>query len=428
MSRPLSKYGPLPWVLASTVAGSLSAFILTFTVPWFVLQTTGSAGRAGLVVFAQLIPLLLARLLAGPVVDRVGLRKLAGVCSLIETGSVGTMALLAATDRITYPALIGLVALLGAASGAGVLAKSFLAPSAAKYVGLKESRGISMNTTAMTVGTVAGPLIGAMLAAVNPAAGMGLVAALCFTSGLIIMRLPSGMEPDSKPQEKEGYWQSLAGGIAYFGRDKLLVRLNVMLAVLGFLMAPMNGVVLPLWAKQAGSGPQIIGILTAVAACVGLVGSFVAIHITEKVRPALIFAGGYLLLVPQLLVMALGAPLWGVMMAWVVAGFAGAFPPPVMERITYHRPTPEFRSRVRALGSSSVYLGNAVGNLVVGLAIDSFGLTAPLLGAAVIFVGTVVWVLRKPEVRQLQPDIRSAEEPRDEEHFAPGEEPERPML
>ncbi|WP_329812811.1 hypothetical protein, partial [Streptomyces sp. GSL17-113] len=79
--------------------------------------------------------------------------------------------------------------------------------------------------------------------------------------------------------------------------------------------------------------------------------------------------------------------------AWVVAGFAGAFPPPVVERITYHRPALEFRSRVRSLGSSAVYLGNAVGNLVVGVAVDRFGLTGPLIGAAVLYVGVMLWLL-----------------------------------
>ncbi|NSC25721.1 MFS transporter [Streptomyces albus subsp. chlorinus] len=417
MSRPFSKYGPLSWVLASTVAGSLSMYILAFTLPWFVLQATGSAGRAGLIVFAQLVPLLLARLFMGPVVDRVGLRKVAVTGSLIETVSVGTMALLAATDRITYPVLVGLVAVLGAASGAGVLAKSFLAPSAARYVGLTESRGISMNATAMTVGQVAGPLIGAVLAAVNAAVGMGIVAVLCFTSSMIIVRLPSGMEPGAQQQKQEGYWKSLTGGVLYFGRDKLLVRMYVTLALLGLLMSPMSGVVLPLWAKQSGSGPEIIGVLTAIAACAGLVGSLVAIHVTEKVRPSLVLMVGYLLCMPQLLVMALGVPLWGVVAVWVVAGFAGAFLPPVTERITYHYPAPEFRSRVRSLGSSVVYLGNAVGNLVVGLAVDRFGLTAPLLGAAVVYVGVLFWFLSKPDVRRLTPDIRTpdirtAEEPK----------------
>lgn len=405
MSRPLDKYVLLMWILVSTVAGGLSLSILTFTLPWFVLQTTGSAGRAGLVVFAQLTPLLVARLLAGPVLDRVGLGKVAVICSFIETGSVGTMTLLAATDQLTYAALVGLVALLGAASGAGSLAKSFLAPSAAKLVGLKESRAISMNTTAMTAGRVAGPLAGSMMAAANPAIGMGIVAALQFLGAVIIMRLPSDMEPDSAPQDKEGYWKSLTGGIVYFGRDKLLVRLHLMLALLGVLMSPMNGVVLPLWAEQAHSGPQIIGVLTTVAACAGLVGGFIAIHATEKVRPSLVFAGGYLFLVPQLLVMALGVPLWGVSLAWIVAGFAGAFPQPVVEKVTYHHPELEFRSRVRALGSSTTYMGNAVGNLVVGLAVDRYGLTGPLIGAAVIYVGVVIWFLAQSDIRQLKPDI-----------------------
>lgn len=414
MSRPFAKYGPLSWVLASTVAGSLSSFILTFTLPWFVLQTTGSAGRAGLVVFVQLVPTLVVRVLAGPVVDRLGLRKVAVVCSLIAAGSVGAMALLAATDRITYPVLLGLVAVAGAANGAEVLAKSFLAPSAAKYAAVKESQAISMNTTGVTVGRVAGPLVGAVLAGINPPLGMGMAAVLLFVSAVIIVRLPEGIEPDSKPQDAENYWKSLKGGIAYFGRDKLLVRVHLVLAVLGFLMAPMNGVILPLWAEQADGGPEIIGVLTAVAACAGLVGGLVAIHVTEKVRPALVFAWGYIFMVPQLLAMALGAPLWGVTAVWLVAGFAGAFPSPVLERITYHQPAQQFRSRVRALGYSVISLGNALGNLVVGLAVDSYGLTAPLIMAAVLYVGAMLWLLTKPDIRQMTPDIVAEGGPKDE--------------
>lgn len=103
--------------------------------------------------------------------------------------------------------------------------------------------------------------------------------------------------------------------------------------------------------------------------------------------------------------MALGVPLWGVSLAWIVAGFAGAFPQPVVEKVTYHHPELEFRSRVRALGSSTTYMGNAVGNLVVGLAVDRYGLTGPLIGAAVIYVGVVIWFLAQSDIRQLKPDI-----------------------
>ena len=61
---------------------------------------------------------------------------------------------------------------------------------------------------------------------------------------------------------------------------------------------------------------------------------------------------GYFLVVAQLPALALGAPMWNTMVAWAVAGFAGAFIEPVIGKITYSRPPEEFRSRVRSVGGS----------------------------------------------------------------------------
>ena len=46
-------------------------------LPWFVLTTTGSATKTGLVALAELLPLVLLKVLGGPVIDRVGARRVA---------------------------------------------------------------------------------------------------------------------------------------------------------------------------------------------------------------------------------------------------------------------------------------------------------------------------------------------------------------
>ncbi len=51
--------------IVSLVGNSLTAVAL----PWFVLQTTGSAAQAGLVGFAQLLPAFVAGILGGSLVD-----------------------------------------------------------------------------------------------------------------------------------------------------------------------------------------------------------------------------------------------------------------------------------------------------------------------------------------------------------------------
>ncbi|MGI5353513.1 MFS transporter [Streptomyces sp. CA-250714] len=397
-------------MLASTFTGVMGTWVLTLTMPWFVFATTGSTSHAGMVVFAELAPAVAARFLAGPVVDRVGLRRTSVITSVVETVCVVVIAVLICMDRLPFPLLLALLALMGAAGGAGTLAKGFLAPSAARYVGVAEGRGISLSSSMMTAGQVFGPSLGALLAPV-PVVGLVVVAALFTASALIIgLALPHGMEPGhvqtDPSEEKLGYWRSLGEGINYFRKDGLLVRLHVMLAFMGFLVAPMNGVFLPLWAKETDAGPGVIGALVSMAAFAGFVGSLVAVPVIERVRPTVLLAAGYLLIIPQLLVLALGAPVWLVMVSWVVAGFAGAFPYSVVGKIMYLWPPEEFRSRTRALGGSVSKLGASLGGLAAGFVVDHFGLTVPLIAAAVLyFLVTQSTVFRK-DMRGLTPEIR----------------------
>ncbi|MGP3992134.1 MFS transporter [Streptomyces sp. 3N207] len=397
-------------MLASTFTGVMGTWVLTLTMPWFVFVTTGSTSQAGMVVFAELAPAVVARFLAGPVVDRVGLRRTSWITSVVETSCVALIAVLVSMDRLPFPVLLALLAVMGAAGGAGTLAKSFLAPAAARYVGVAEGRGISLSSSMMTAGQVVGPSLGAFLAPV-PVIGLAVVAALFTVSALIIaLALPHGMEPDhvqmDPSEEKLGYWRSLGEGISYFRKDGLLVRLHVMLALMGFLVAPMNGVFLPLWAKETASGPGVIGALVSAAAFAGFVGSLVAVPVIERVRPAVILAAGYLLIVPQLLVLALGAPVWLVMTAWIVAGFAGAFPYSLVGKITYRWPPKEFRSRARSLGGSVSKLGSSLGGLAAGFVVDHFGLTVPLFAAAVLYFLVTQGTVFRKDMRGLTPEIR----------------------
>jgi len=381
------------------------------TMPWFVFATTGSASHAGIVVFAELAPFVVARFLAGPVVDRVGLRRTSWMAGVVETSSVLLIAVLVALDMLSFPMLLALVALMGAANGAGLLAKGFLAPAAAKYIGVDEGRAISLSSATLTVGRVFGPSLGALLAARQPVVGLAVVAVLAAVSASIIgLALPHGMEPGpsqvDEGEEKQGYWRSLREGVGYFRRDSLLVRLYVMLSLMAFLLAPMTSVFLPVWAKETTAGPGAIGALISTGAFASFLGSVVAVPVIERVRPSVILAVGFLLVVPQLLTLALGAPMWLVLVAWAVAGFVGAFPDPVIGKITHLWPPEEFRSRVRALGGAIATLGSALGSLVAGLFVDRFGLAVPLIAASVLYLLVTQGTVFRKDMRRLTPRIR----------------------
>ena len=66
---------PLTTVLTANLVSITGSCLTYMGVPWFVLQSTGSAAKAGIVAFCTLLPVVLAALVSGPVIDRIGRRR-----------------------------------------------------------------------------------------------------------------------------------------------------------------------------------------------------------------------------------------------------------------------------------------------------------------------------------------------------------------
>ncbi|HEY9481329.1 MAG TPA: MFS transporter, partial [Micromonosporaceae bacterium] len=123
---------PFAALLSAYVVSMLGTSMSELAVPWLVLTTTGSAGKTGLVAFAQMLPYVMMQALAGPVVDRVGLRRSYVWGNLTAAVAVGAVPLMYATGALSLGVLIGLVAVAGAVRGAGDCANMALVPATAR--------------------------------------------------------------------------------------------------------------------------------------------------------------------------------------------------------------------------------------------------------------------------------------------------------
>ena len=105
MRRPL--YG---W-LASEAISITGTRVSMIALPFFVLDTTGSAEKAGLVALAEMLPLVGAKALGGPVIDRLGPRRVSIACDLASVVVIGAIPLMYTAGWLPFPVFLAFVAL-----------------------------------------------------------------------------------------------------------------------------------------------------------------------------------------------------------------------------------------------------------------------------------------------------------------------------
>jgi MFS family permease len=402
--RTLRPLGGLLTAIAVSLTGTRVSAI---ALPWFVLVTTGSATRTGLVAFCEMTPYVLVKTLTGPLVDRAGPRVVSWTTDLVSASAVGAIPLLHSSGLLTFPVLLGLVALIGAARGPGDLAKEVMIPDAAERsrVATERATGLTGATErlAATVGPAAG---GALVALLGPLTGL-VLNACCFALGSMItaLVLPRGMGGKAgsiQAETESGYWRSFGEGFAFLRGEPLLLTIFIMVGITNLLDAGFITVFLPVWAKDSGNGAAAIGLNNSAHAVTALAGSLCAAAIAHRMRRRPVFFVAFAIAgAPPFLILASSAPMWVIVPVFAVSGYAAGFLNPIIGAISFERVPRHLLGRVKALGDSLAWGGIPLGALIGGAAVASWGLAPVLLaGGAVYFLTTNLAGLR-PEWREM---------------------------
>ncbi|MGA8113228.1 MAG: MFS transporter, partial [Actinocatenispora sp.] len=139
-ARPRSLRG-LAGVLGANAAAWSATRLLSIALPWFVLSTTGSATKTGLVVLCQMGPYVVSQVLSGPLIDRIGPKRISVVCDVAATVAMAAAPVLHLTGSLPLWALLALVAVVGAADGPSNAAKGVFVPSATRAARVPLERG-----------------------------------------------------------------------------------------------------------------------------------------------------------------------------------------------------------------------------------------------------------------------------------------------
>jgi MFS family permease len=382
--RPL--YG---WLAAEGVS-LVGTRVSMVALPFFVLTTTGSPEKTGLVALAEMLPLVVLKVLGGPVIDRVGTRRVALTCDWGSLLVVGSIPFLHEAGVLSFPAFLGLVAVAGALRGPGDAAKHAMTPTLAVTAAVPMERVTGLSSTVERTASMLGAgLAGGLVAVIGPANAL-VVDAISFgvSALLLAWAIPAGDRPVATEEATDPapYAAQLREGWRFLRGDAVLVGITVMVALTNLIDLAWSAVLVPVWAIEGGGGAAAVGALFATFSGASAVGSLLAAAYAERLPRYATYLVCFLVTgLPRFAIMAFDTPLWSVLAFAVVGGFAAGFLNPILGAVIYERVPDHLVGRVTSLSTACCFALMPLGGLVGGFLVGGIGLAAAMLVCGVAY-------------------------------------------
>ncbi|CAM5312679.1 MFS transporter [Streptomyces avidinii] len=396
---------PLAALVAAGGISSLGMAATLVAVPWFVLHSTGSGTRTGLVATAEVLGLLCSAVLAGPVVDRLPVRATSIAADLLTAVAISLIPLLYAWDALPLPVLIALVFLVGAARGPSDTSKQLLLPGAMERAGVTAERATGCVEGARRIGMMAGaPLAGLLIATVGPVrtlyadmAAMALCALLVATLVPVVPRArPAGGAPHGS------YAEELRFGMVQLRRDRLLGAMVGVLMLTNALDGALNGVLYPAYGTQVLRSSALFGAMITAMGAGALLGAALYGWAGHRLPRRAVFVGAFVLVGAVRCAALAAEPRAAVLLAVLaLSGVGSGVVGPLMMSVAYERVPAEVRGRVFGLLLAAALAATPLGMLGAGLVLDVAGLVAALLGTGTLYLAVTLAPLVFPVWREL---------------------------
>jgi MFS family permease len=391
------------WLAAETVS-LVGTRVSMLALPWFVLTTTGSPEKTGLVAVAEMLPLVLLKVLGGPVIDRVGARRVAVTCDTASVVVVGSIPLLHQAGVLTFPAFLALVAVAGALRGPGDAAKHAMIPTLAATAAVPIERVTGLaSTVERTASMLGAAFAGALVATVGPANALVVDAASFGVAAAgLLWAIPARALAPRDAADPAPYVEQLREGWRFLRQDRVLVGITVMVALTNLIDLAWSAVLVPVWGLAHG-GAAAVGALFATWAGASALGSLVAAAKGDRLPRYATYLVCFLVTgLPRFVVMALDTPLWGILAMAVVGGFASGFLNPILGAVIYERVPGHLLGRVSSLSTAACFALMPLGGLVGGFLVGGVGLGAALVVCGIAYFAVTMLPAVDPRWREIE--------------------------
>ena len=394
----------LPLFVAAEAFSLFGNSAIAIVLPWLVLSRTGDPAVTGLVAAVAALPAILAALVGGWLIDKVGQRRMS---VLSDLGSAVSVAALAVVDRI-FGLDIGWFVVLGILGALfdvpGMTARETLMGRVARTSGITLDKIASLRQAVFSLAFLGGPaLAGVLLAVLDPiqvvwvTAGCSLLAGLCM---LILPLTAAELPVADSPQ---------IGGVATI---RASAALRAML-IIGFgnavVIAPLLGVLLPAHFSRLDA-PTWFGFTMSAFAVGSMIGAIAYAVLSARSR-TVVWIGGLLLQSVGMVGFCLLYGVWPVAVGAILVGVGSGLLSPVF-LVFFTEQVPEaVRGRVLGLFNALALIASPLGLGAIAVALSVTTLEFAALGVLAAWLVVMAYAFCSKGLRAFAHPPKQVEDP-----------------
>jgi MFS family permease len=302
----------------SNLIGAMGLMVQMVAQRWLIVELTDSALLLGIISGVWAVAFAISSVPVGLAADRRNRRNLlaAGtVVALVVTLAIGVLVAADAIEvwQVMVAGVIGGV-LYALRVPAGQAMTARLVPP--RYL----MNAISLNQTAHSLPSIAGPAVGGMLVGLLGVAGAYFVTSSALLTGLVLILAVSASFGVVRRKERDSVGADLKEAIDYLRSHADLLKLTAAMLV-PFVLGQSYVLLLPLFVEQElGQGPEVFGMLSAAVGVGSVVGAQSVARFGNQRQVGLLMMGGLIATGIAGIVYGLSESVWAVGLILFAAG------------------------------------------------------------------------------------------------------------
>jgi MFS family permease len=366
-------------LLVAEVISGVGSRMTYLALPWFVLVTTHSPSKMGIVLAVEVLPVGLLGIPSGSIVSRLGARTTMLISDIVRVPLMASLPILHAAGMLSFPLLLVLVFTFGCFWAPYFAAQRSILP---ELLGDDEQTITQANSViegaTHTTGLLGPPIAGVLIASLGAANVIYVDAATFLFSFIVMLTLVPGRRRKADADAGGGVF----AGVQFFFRDRLLGPLAGVIVVWNAL-GQMLVASLPVLAFERYGDPKVGGWLFAAFGLGGVLGTIVAFRLVARVEP---------LKLASIAALGMGLPFWvlplHVSLAFILGAIAAtAFAGPSVNSPFFGaltaRTPPALLPKVMAALITLATIAGPVGLLTAGWLLQHYGLRTTFVVIAV---------------------------------------------